>query len=291
MPVFRNQRKTGFTTVNNAFVRDKTLSWKAKGVLLAMLSMPDDWSYNMKWLVTQAKDQMASLSKGIEELVEAGYITRARTRDERGRLQDIEYFVYDEPQKSLELQENSPKRENRVLDETSDKSPKRDFPILDNQGLGNPILENRELLNTNIELSTNSTNHSFTQSIDRLSEEVRIRIGYSELLLDCNYDTELIDTIVAQIVEVESSRSLYTRIGSRDIPTSLVKSKLRDLTTDVVRDGAIEPYYRYAMKNDISNPRALMLSFLYNATATYGLGNLASEAQAAAVSVRTHIPE
>lgn len=296
MSVFRVEKNGNFTVMSNHHLKDPSLSLKAKGLLSIMLSLPDNWDYSLRGLAALSKDGIDSVSSTVNSLIKAGYVMRSRTRATRGRLSDVEYTVYEFPQKSHISQGFSPKRDFPVLVNPPDSnSPNRSFPDQVNPKQVSPYQENAAQLNT-YRLNTNlinneSINHSLDTAIDRMIEDVRNRIGYRELLLDCNYETELVDSIVELIVETESSRSLYTRIGTRDVSTSLVKRKLRDLTPDIVRDGAIEPYYKYTMDNSISNPRALMLSFLYNATATYGLGNLASEAQAAAVSVRTHIPD
>lgn len=294
-----------FTSMHNYHFHDKSLSLKAIGLLSFMFSLPSDWDYSIRGLAACVKDGVDSIRATLIELEEAGYVIRKRVRDARGRLGGTDYVVYPMPQEMLYSKGFLPKRENPILDKNRGGSPILDFPILENPTLenptqekpilGKPTQENPTQLSTN-RVNTNLTNnesinHSLNAPIDRMIEDVRNRIGYNELVLDCDYEVELIDTIVELIVEAESSRSIYTRIGTRDVSTSMVKRKLRDLTPDIVRDGAIEPYYKYAMDNTISNPRALMLSFLYNATATYGLGNLASEAQAAAVSVRTHIPD
>ena len=48
--VFRVERNKNFTVMANYHLKDKRLSLKAKGLLSVMLSLPDDWNYNMKGL-------------------------------------------------------------------------------------------------------------------------------------------------------------------------------------------------------------------------------------------------
>lgn len=44
MAIFRVYKESGnFVTVNKDFIHDPNLSWKAKGILLYLLSRPDDW--------------------------------------------------------------------------------------------------------------------------------------------------------------------------------------------------------------------------------------------------------
>ena len=46
MAIFRVE-KTDFTIMSNNHFRDKNLSWKAKGLLSTILSLPEDWEKDM----------------------------------------------------------------------------------------------------------------------------------------------------------------------------------------------------------------------------------------------------
>ncbi|EJD8529897.1 replication protein, partial [Staphylococcus pseudintermedius] len=44
MATFRVYKESGnFVTVHKDFIHDSNISWKAKGILLYLLSRPDDW--------------------------------------------------------------------------------------------------------------------------------------------------------------------------------------------------------------------------------------------------------
>ena len=47
MAIFRVENKTDFTIMSNNHFRDKNLSWKAKGLLSTILSLPEDWEKDM----------------------------------------------------------------------------------------------------------------------------------------------------------------------------------------------------------------------------------------------------
>ena len=44
--IFRVERTKNFTVMSN--FKNKNLTLKAKGLLSLMLSLPDDWNYNMQ---------------------------------------------------------------------------------------------------------------------------------------------------------------------------------------------------------------------------------------------------
>lgn len=104
--VFRVQKvPSSFVLLDKRFLFDEDLSYKAKGLLALMLSMPDNWSFYQGWLIKQSKDGEASVRTGLEELEEAGYLVRRKLQDESGRFAGMEFLVY-ETNKKLTLQEN-----------------------------------------------------------------------------------------------------------------------------------------------------------------------------------------
>ena len=54
--VFRVERNKNFTVMSNHHFKNKNLSLKAKGLLSLMLSLPEDWNYNMQGLATLSRD-------------------------------------------------------------------------------------------------------------------------------------------------------------------------------------------------------------------------------------------
>ncbi|BCU51793.1 hypothetical protein JCM2421_05650 [Staphylococcus auricularis] len=98
MTIFRIHKESGnFVTVNKDFINDSNLSWKAKGILLYLLSKPDDWQIYETELVKHSIDGLSGVKSGIKELEETGYIQRNRKRDSKGRLKEYEYAVYERP--------------------------------------------------------------------------------------------------------------------------------------------------------------------------------------------------
>lgn len=98
MAVFRVYKESGnFITVHKSFIHDDNLSWKAKGILLYLLSRPDDWRIYETELNKHSSDGRDSLRTGIKELEDAGYIHRTRRRNEKGQLREYEYQVFEQP--------------------------------------------------------------------------------------------------------------------------------------------------------------------------------------------------
>jgi hypothetical protein len=106
--IFRQKRSSNFTVVPNEFLHSSELSFKAKGLLSYLLSLPSDWEVHISHLATASKDGQDSVSSGIAELIEAKYVyRRPRCGSEPGGW---EYFIYDCPQEESPFGE-SPTRE------------------------------------------------------------------------------------------------------------------------------------------------------------------------------------
>lgn len=69
----------GFTVASNAFIEDPQLSAKAKGILLYILSKPDGWNFSIDRMMREMKDGKESLTTGVKELEQHGYLFRVQT--------------------------------------------------------------------------------------------------------------------------------------------------------------------------------------------------------------------
>ena len=92
--IFRVERTKNFTVMSNHHFKNKNLTLKAKGLLSLMLSLPDDWNYNMQGLATLSRDGIDSVRSAIKELEHHGYVERHRLRNESDSLRQkkIKFF-------------------------------------------------------------------------------------------------------------------------------------------------------------------------------------------------------
>ena len=95
--IIRVERTKNFTVMSNHHFKNKNLSLKAKGLLSLMLSLPDDWNYNMKGLATLSKDGIDSVRTAMKELENQGYVEKDRSRNEAGCYQGTVYIVREVP--------------------------------------------------------------------------------------------------------------------------------------------------------------------------------------------------
>lgn len=73
-----------FGMVPNTLLNDDKISLKAKGLFAFMQSKPEGWNFSAKLIATQCKESIDSVSSGLQELEEFGYLKRERTQSNKG---------------------------------------------------------------------------------------------------------------------------------------------------------------------------------------------------------------
>lgn len=94
--VFRINKTKNYTVMSNYHLQDKNLSFKAKGLLSCMLSLPDDWNYSVRGLVSISKEGIKAINSMLKELEENYYLKRERKQENNGRFY-YEYNIYETP--------------------------------------------------------------------------------------------------------------------------------------------------------------------------------------------------
>lgn len=90
-------KENPYVMINKNVMQDERLSWKARGLMGYLLSLPDDWVIYLEELEKHSdKDGRESLASGIKELIELGYIVREQER-EKGKFSSYVYTVFESP--------------------------------------------------------------------------------------------------------------------------------------------------------------------------------------------------
>lgn len=103
--IVRAPRSVGFTTVQNDFIEDDRLSFRAKGVMIFILSKPDHWSISERHLAEQGPDGRSAVATALKELENEGYLQRIRQRRPDGTF-DWDSIIYETPQTPAEPAQN-----------------------------------------------------------------------------------------------------------------------------------------------------------------------------------------
>jgi hypothetical protein len=88
MPIIRGKHsfEGQFTQLPNAWVRDKRLSYKARGLLAELMSHSPGFEVSRERLSRNGQDGDRAIRTAIQELEDAGYLERSQTRHEDGRM-------------------------------------------------------------------------------------------------------------------------------------------------------------------------------------------------------------
>ena len=141
MAVFRIEKTRDYTVMSNHHLKDRTLTLKSKGLLSMMLSLPDEWNYTTRGLAAICREGVDSIGAALKELETHGYIRRTQLRDEKGKITDTEYVIYEMPQCEPPSSPGTP------LPGTA--KPYTENPDMGIPDTADPCTENPAQLNTN----------------------------------------------------------------------------------------------------------------------------------------------
>ena len=147
----RTKRTGNFTTVRNEYLQDVNLSWKAKGLITYIMSLPPDWQLNLSDLKNRSKDGRDATAAGLRELITNGYCQRCKVRGDGGTFVGCDYEVSD--LKEFELQ-----TENPFMDAPQTENPVAVNPETEKPDTGKPTLINTNLTKDSNTLNTNPSN-------------------------------------------------------------------------------------------------------------------------------------
>lgn len=114
MAVFKIEKNKDYTVMSNYHLRDKSLSYKAKGLLSFMLSLPEDWDYSLNGLVAISKESKDGIRSILKELQEHHYIEIEKVRGDKGYF-EYNYLIYEIPH-FRNIEKNNPGMENPYMD-------------------------------------------------------------------------------------------------------------------------------------------------------------------------------
>lgn len=97
----RATREGNFDIVNRDTVRDKSLSYRARGVLMRLLSNADGFSMSASDLAREGKEGRDAILAALKELREKKYLLTRRFQNEKGHW-GTENIIFDRPQASPE---------------------------------------------------------------------------------------------------------------------------------------------------------------------------------------------
>ena len=126
MSILKNKTQGNYVNVYKGIVMDRSLSLRDRGMLLTLLSLPDNWGFTIAGLAKILPDGKHAIKSSIEALQKAGYLSKEQSRSEAGVFGENVIEVSETP-----------------------CSPLTGFPLADNPTSENPVPGNQSQLNNN----------------------------------------------------------------------------------------------------------------------------------------------
>ena len=289
MAVFRVERTNNYTVMSNYHLRDKTISFKAKGLLSLMLSLPEDWDYTLAGLARISLEGKDTIRAAVVELEKAGYVQRHQTTDKAGKFGSNEYIIREYPvshepppegpssasplsgnsmteepstastqtEKATQIIKDLQTKENKILtSQSTDSFPFPSAPSVTPAAAEPPEAKGRK----------RSRSSGMSQGeMDAYRELIRENIGYDNLVRERPYDVGQLDEMVELMVEAVCSIKKNIRVAGNDFPQAVVKSRLLKLDSEHIRF-----VFDCLRENttQVRNMKQYLLTVLYNAPAT-----------------------
>lgn len=190
MAILKNKTQGNYTIVSQNIMRDTNLSLSERGMLLTLLSLPDNWHLTIMGLCQILPDGKEKISKTLNSLIGKGYVTRIQSRGNRGQFDSTDLEVHETPI----VPTNPPKKPHENFEEResiTDSSPFPEYPDTVNSNTGNPYSENQTQYITNIS-NTNKSNINEVCMADTLSDS-----EYEQLISE--FGKEIVDYQIQRI--------------------------------------------------------------------------------------------
>ena len=281
MAVFRIEKTRDYTVMSNYHLKDRTLTLKSKGLLSMMLSLPEEWNYTTRGLAAICREGVDSIGAALKELEMKGYIKRSQLRDEKGKITDTEYVIYETPQVNPQTDPDTaspgtekPYTENPDMDKPGTAEPCTEKPAQLNKDISSKQGSKKDISSTEISNPIQSnppTPEGARMGSDGMGareiyrEIILDNIEYDILIQDPKMDRERLDEIAELIVDTVCSARKTIRIAGDDYPAEVVKSRFMKLDSSHVQ------YVMDCMADNttyVRNIKKYLLAALYNAPAT-----------------------
>lgn len=233
----KTKKEKNYTVLDNTFIKDTRLSWKAKGLMTYLLSLPDDWTIHLSEIEKHATDGKSALRSAINELKELGYL-KAEQKRENNRFAEMVYIIIENPaedfpltdfQQTENLQTEKQETENQTLQNTNkDKVLKEQStdnnigkkPKVDYQPIFNHYFENHKKLYEQGKLQTDRASIAYGKD-NRLIEGLLETFSYDDIALVL--DRAMTDNFCVNngyILSPILSASVFGRLLNAKITTS-----------------------------------------------------------------------
>ena len=211
MAVFKIEKNKNYTVMSNYHLRDKNLSYKAKGLLSFMLSLPEDWDYSINGLTSISKEGVKAIKNILKELKNCGYLVIDKKQNEIGQY-EYEYLIYEYPEYQkgeVDLGEV----EKGIQINTNKQNTKKQIDKIDKEETESSFFDTekhnrltRELINSKYI----DTYDSQITSYDKLFDNLLINNSYQDLIKIVKY---IVPRVISRGFKDENGKYITNKLG------------------------------------------------------------------------------
>ena len=243
MAKFKVNKTRDYTIIPNIHLKERKMSLKSKGLLTLMLSLPDDWNYSLKGLVSLCSESESAIKSSLQELKKFGYlrIQKIAPKKGSGKFEYI-YEIFESPLKEEERQKVNRKAENLQLENQPDENVPIENLKVENQPVENLKVENQPVENLQLENQPDllNTKQSITKELNTKEKKDRTKnlLNYIETL---EIDSEKKE-IFKEWVEYKKEKNQYKNTKSIDILIKrFIKYSVQELR-DIIEKSIMNNY-------------------------------------------------
>lgn len=117
--------KVPYSQIANSALRDKSLSFRARGILALVLSNSGEWTASRDWLEDQSKKEgREAIQSALNELTAAGYRVIHKEQDGEGQWTTLVQWSHQPTAKKTDRPETRPSVQSAALQKTIKKDYK-----------------------------------------------------------------------------------------------------------------------------------------------------------------------
>ena len=107
--IFRSKHKNEFVRVSWSAIKDNRITFEARGFLVFLLSLPDNWVFSIRGLQSMTGLPKSRIMGIVKELKEAGYISQTKKQDKKGHFYTCEWNIYETTEVNKNRSSDKPK--------------------------------------------------------------------------------------------------------------------------------------------------------------------------------------
>ena len=96
--IFRSEHKKEFVRVAWSTVKDERLTLEARGFLVFLLSLPDNWEFSIGGLASMTGLPRSAIMRLARDLKDAGYLVQKKRKNKQGHFCGCEWNIYETPE-------------------------------------------------------------------------------------------------------------------------------------------------------------------------------------------------